>query len=223
MLANALMLMMLLSCRLHPNNIMRVGLIIYGDLSITSGGYLYDRQLVRYLQEQGDEVEIISLPWRNYGRHLLDNLRLILAQRLRQSNFDILLQDELNHPSLFWLNRRLRSHITFPLISIVHHLRSSEQHPKWQLKFFRQVERSYLQTIDGFVFNSETTRATVIALSGQDKPGIVAYPAGNHVPGTCCNPAIRPSTCAAKRASAPAIRRQYYPSKGLASPPGCPR
>ncbi len=160
---------------------MRLGLIIYGDLSITSGGYLYDRQLVRYLQGQGDEVEVISLPWRNYGRHLLDNLQLKLIQRLRHSDFDILLQDELNHPSLFWLNHRLRTHITYPLISIVHHLRSSEQHPNWQLKLYRRVERSYLQSVDGFVFNSKTTRATVKALSGENKPNIVAYPAGNHL------------------------------------------
>lgn len=169
---------------------MRAGLIIYGDLSITSGGYLYDRQLVRYLQAQGDEIEIIALPWKNYGRHLLDNLRLSLARRLRQAKFDILLQDELNHPSLFLLNRPLRSRIKIPLISIVHHLRSSERHPKWQLQLFRQVERAYLHTIDGFVFNSRTTRATVEALSGQEKPAVVAYPSGSHFTSTVSHASI---------------------------------
>jgi glycosyltransferase involved in cell wall biosynthesis len=162
---------------------MRVGLIIYGDLSLTSGGYLYDRRLVGYLRAQGDEVEIFSLPWRNYRNHLLDNLRRDLMNNLRQTNFDILLQDELNHPSLFWLNRRLRPHITWPLISVVHHLRSSERHPTWQLKLFHMVERSYLQTIDGFVFNSETTRGTVKALLGKEKTHVVAYPAGDHIAG----------------------------------------
>ena len=160
---------------------MHIGLIIYGDLATISGGYLYDRQLVRYLQEQGDEVQIISLPWRNYGRHLLDNFQRDLLQRQRDSTFDMLLQDELNHPSLFLLNRRLRSTITSPLISIVHHLRSSERHSNWQLKLYRQVERSYLQTIDGFVFNSQTTQIAVEALSGRDKPHVVAYPAGSHI------------------------------------------
>lgn len=163
---------------------MRVGLIIYGDLSLTSGGYLYDRQLVRYLKEQGDEVEIISLPWRNYRKHLLDNLRFSLLQNLRLAGFDILLQDELNHPSLFLLNCRLGPHRAFPLISIVHHLRSSERHPSWLLKLYRRVEQSYLQTLDGFVFNSRTTREAVVALLGEDKPHVVAFPAGDHIAGS---------------------------------------
>ena len=53
---------------------MRVGLLIYGSLDILTGGFLYDRLLVDYLRREGDEVEVISLPWRTYGRHLSDNL-----------------------------------------------------------------------------------------------------------------------------------------------------
>ena len=52
---------------------MKIGLIIYGSLDTLSGGYLYDRMLVDYLRAQGDTVEIISLPWRNYAAHLTDN------------------------------------------------------------------------------------------------------------------------------------------------------
>ena len=44
---------------------MRIGLVIYGSLDTLSGGYLYDRMLDEHLRRQGDEVEIISLPWRN--------------------------------------------------------------------------------------------------------------------------------------------------------------
>ena len=40
--------------------IVRVGMLIYGDLDTLSGGYLYDRKLVQYLRSQGDEVEVIS-------------------------------------------------------------------------------------------------------------------------------------------------------------------
>jgi hypothetical protein len=43
---------------------MRVGLVIYGSLDTLTGGYLYDRALVNYLKALGDEVEVISLPWR---------------------------------------------------------------------------------------------------------------------------------------------------------------
>ena len=49
---------------------MRIGLIIYGSLDTLTGGYLYDRLLVEHLRRQGDHVDIISLPWRTYGRHL---------------------------------------------------------------------------------------------------------------------------------------------------------
>jgi hypothetical protein len=62
---------------------MRVGLLIYGSLDTISGGYLYDCKLVEHLRQQGDQVEIISLPWRNYLRHLGDNLSSGLLQRLK--------------------------------------------------------------------------------------------------------------------------------------------
>ena len=52
---------------------MRLGLVIYGDLETMTGGFLYDRKLVHHLQNKGDEVDVVSLPWRRYGRSLLDN------------------------------------------------------------------------------------------------------------------------------------------------------
>jgi len=160
---------------------MRVGLLIYGSLETVSGGYLYDRKLVEHLQSQGDRVELVSLPWRNYARHLGDNLSSALLQRLARLDVDVLLQDELNHPSLFFLNRSLRKQARYPILSIVHHLRSSEQHPAWLLAFYRAVERRYLQSTHGFIFNSQTTRQAVQALSGQASPYVVAYPAGDRL------------------------------------------
>ena len=77
---------------------MRIGLVIYGGLDTVSGGYLYDRKLVEYLEANGDEVEIISLPWRNYAGHILDNFNRNLMRKLSAANYDVLLQDELNHP-----------------------------------------------------------------------------------------------------------------------------
>ncbi len=139
---------------------MRVGLLIYGSLNTVSGGYLYDRMLVDTLRRHGDEVEIISLPWRTYTAHLTDNLSLTLARRLQRLRVDVLLQDELNHPSLFWVNRRLRP-LRYPIVSIVHHLRCSEQRPAWRNAVVREIERIYLHNVDGFVFNSQTTAASV--------------------------------------------------------------
>ncbi|MCZ0938330.1 MAG: glycosyltransferase family 4 protein [Caldilineaceae bacterium] len=173
---------------------MRIGLLIYGSLDTLSGGYLYDRKLVEYLREAGDSVEIVSLPWRSYPVHLADNLSLRLYRRLRDLPVDILLQDELNHPSLALVNRRLQRHGSrYPLISIVHHLRSSEQHPRRVLPLYRAVERSYLRTVDGFVFNSRTTRQAVAELRGEREEergergnlaplgGVIAYPAADHL------------------------------------------
>jgi glycosyltransferase involved in cell wall biosynthesis len=155
---------------------MHVGLVIYGSLDTVSGGYLYDRMLVDYLTQQGDKVEIISLPWRNYARHLADNLSADWRRRL-ESDFDVIVQDELNHPSLAWINTRLQQ--PTPVVSIVHHLRSSEPRATWQNHIYRAVERRYLNSVDAFIFNSQTTKHVVLELLGKSKPHIVAHPAGD--------------------------------------------
>ena len=80
---------------------MKLGFLIYGSLDTLSGGYLYDRKLVDFLRDRGDSVEIISLPWRNYAAHLSDNLYFRLPLKL-----DLLIQDELNHPSLLCANSK---------------------------------------------------------------------------------------------------------------------
>lgn len=159
---------------------MRIGLCIYGSLDTLSGGYLYDRQLVRQLQAAGHRVEIITVPWRRYTRHLTDNWSIPLRRRLQQAQLDLLLQDELNHPSLAWLNGWLRRHVTYPMITIVHHLRCSEQHSRVLLPFYRWVERQYLQQVDGFLYNSQTTRTTVQTVAPHTKPELIAYPAADH-------------------------------------------
>ena len=147
---------------------MKLGLIIYGSLDTLSGGYLYDRKLVEYLRDQGDTVEIISLPWRYYAAHLTDNFRFRLPPDL-----DLLIQDELNHPSLLSANSRPRP---YPVISLVHHLRCSEQRPTWQNWFYSLIEKRYLDSVDGFIFNSKTTQRVVNSLIENSKPNIVAYP-----------------------------------------------
>lgn len=151
-----------------PLDRMRIGLIIYGSLDTLSGGYLYDRKLVEYLRGQGDSVEVISLPWRNYAEYLTDNLRFKLPK-----NFDILIQDELNHPSLISANRGKHP---YPIISLVHHLRCSELRPNWQNVIYRIIEKKYLNSVDGFIFNSIMTESVVNSLVEDRKPGILAYP-----------------------------------------------
>ncbi len=168
---------------------MKLGLVIYGSLDTVSGGYLYDRKLAEYLRAQGDEVEIISLPWRNYAAHLTDNLFDVVARRStfvslsvnsattkqspRNQGFDVLIQDELNHPSLIASNAGKHP---YPIVSLVHHLRCSELRPAWQNWFYRIIEKKYLQSVDGFIFNSKTTKRVVSSLVESSKPSVVAYP-----------------------------------------------
>lgn len=159
---------------------MKIGLVIYGSLDTLSGGFLYDRQLVAHLIAAGCRVEILSLPWLTYAAHLTDNLRLPWARQIAKANYDLLLQDELNHPSLVLLNHTLRNLTDCPMISIVHHLRSAEQHPAIWMPLYRAVERHYLQSVDGFIYNSRTTRQIVHHVIGHTMPNVVAYPAADH-------------------------------------------
>lgn len=160
---------------------MRIGLAIYGDLSTASGGFLYDRMLVNALHRAGDTVDVISFPRRGYGACLLQNLDPALRAALLGWNGDVLLQDELNHPSLFSLNRAFRRLRAAPMIAIVHHLRTSEQHPVPARGLYRRVERAYLRSVDGFVFNSHDTRVSVERLIGGPAQGMIATPGGDRL------------------------------------------
>jgi glycosyltransferase involved in cell wall biosynthesis len=157
---------------------MRVGLLIYGSIDTISGGYLYDRKLVSHLNAQRDYVEIISLPWRGYGLNLLDNFSSRLRQRLEDLQIDVLIQDELSHPSLALLNHDLR--ISYPITALVHHLRCKESRPTWKNSLYRLVEGHYLDSVDAFIFNSQTTRRSVDQVSQIGKrPYVIATPAGD--------------------------------------------
>jgi glycosyltransferase involved in cell wall biosynthesis len=164
---------------LYKRVIVRIGLVLQGDLDMLSGGFLYDRIVVRYLREHGDDVEVFPLPWGSYPRCLRLNLSSHLAERLSRAEVDVLVQDELSHPSLFLVNRHLKRRGAGPIISIVHHPRCMEARTAWKNLFYRQIERKYLRSVDGFIFNSRETRAAVASLTGPGKPSVVAYPGGD--------------------------------------------
>jgi len=174
---------------------MHVALIIYGSLDALSGGYLYDRKLVAHLWDQGDTVKIISLPRTNYLLHLTHNFSPRLRHRLVRLNADVLLQDELNHPSLFALNNYLHRHIDYPIVSIVHHARSSEEYSTWQRAFYSWIERRYLSSVDALIYNSRTTQQLVerflTKAGAQNLPGLVAYPGGDRFHSQISNEEIR--------------------------------
>jgi len=163
---------------------MKIGLLIYGNLDIVTGGFLYDRLLVEYLESQGHRVEVISLPWPAYGRGLLDNFLPAFSRGFKNLDCDILLQDGLIHPSFFRLNRRLRRRLQCPIIALVYHLRANEAHPPWRQRLYRWVEGQYLRTVDGFICVSRATREDVEKLAGNSRPLMVAHPGGDRLPGS---------------------------------------
>ena len=160
---------------------MRLGLMVYGSITQLSGGYLYDRQLRKAWQRAGHQVEVISLPQSNFAGNLVHNWDRYWRDRLLGLQVDCLIQDELCHPSLFILNTSIRSNIHYPLISLVHHLRLSETLPAAQRWISSKVERQYLQTVDGFIFNSKPTQTSVERALNQPISGVVATPGRDHL------------------------------------------
>ncbi len=158
---------------------MKIGLLVYGSLDTVSGGYLYDRKLVAYLRSRGDELSIISLPSGNYVSHLLDNLHFRLPRGL-----DVVIEDELVHPSLLVANSSRapsRSIPPYPIVSLVHNLHSSEQRASWENAIYRRIETRHLRSVDSHIFNSAATRASVHALVGDKIPYIIASPGGDRL------------------------------------------
>ena len=158
---------------------MRIGLVIDGSLDTLTGGYLYDRIVAEGLVRLGHELEVVSLPGGPYLRRLSHGLSRRLRRRLLRGRFDVLLQDELCHPSLFLVNRTLRQRGGPPLVAIVHQVLCDEPRHPLKNRLLGLAEKRYLASVDGFIFNSETTRRTVTAMVGDGRPQVIAYPAGD--------------------------------------------
>jgi len=167
---------------LRYSKLVRIGFIFFGDLQQITGGNVYDKFLVDHLAANGHEVDLFAVPEQSYAHHLTHNTSSDLSRALDGRSYDLLLQDELAHPSLFRLNRDLKRSLGAPIVSVVHHLRSSEDWPAREKRLYRRVEERYLETIDGFVFNSETTRESVEAILQKIAWSIVATPGGDRLP-----------------------------------------
>ncbi|WP_276300147.1 glycosyltransferase family 4 protein [Halorussus lipolyticus] len=189
---------------------MHVGLVVYGDIGTTTGGFLYDRKLAAELRSAGHRVSVVSLPWRDYHRALAENFdpRVRRRRRRKLRGFDLLVEDELCHPSLLWCNPTIDA----PIAAVVHHLRASEPHSAWRKPVYRAVERRYLRTTDAALYASEATRQASEALAGP-RPATVARPAGDRF-----NPEITPEAIAARADRSPfriVFVGSLVPRKGL--------
>jgi glycosyltransferase involved in cell wall biosynthesis len=159
---------------------MRLGFLLYGDLSTRTGGFLYDRMLIQGLQELGVQVQVIQLPWRSYTLALLSMLLNRDLAQLSLDDFDVLIEDELAHPSLIRANRYISEHTGTPVVSLVHHLRCSEDHPAPLNLLYRWIEAKYLNTIDGVIANSPATLQSIESLLKRRLPSVVAPPGRGH-------------------------------------------
>jgi glycosyltransferase involved in cell wall biosynthesis len=176
---------------------MRIGLILYGGLENQSGGYLYDRMVVMELRRLGHEVVVLPLPGGPYLGRLCQGLAMVrFTRQLLAWRFDLIFQDELCHPSLPWVNRRLRALGGPPVVAIVHHLLSDEPRSRLLNRLLALPERCYLTSVDGFVFNSRTTRHQVEVMVGKGRREVIAYPAADHLG---CSPSLTTITLRAKR------------------------
>ena len=160
---------------------MHIALIIYGRLDNLTGGWLYDRLLVENLQARGHTVDVIALEQRGYVRNLADNFSRRIYRRLVAENYHVLLQDGLVHPSLARLNRVIKRTHSFAPVAIVHQVLGRHPLPRIRQMFYRAVEQRYFKSVDGFIFNSDTTRANVEDLVGRQNTAVVASPGGDRL------------------------------------------
>ena len=151
----------------------RIGLIIYGDIEQRTGGYIYDRELLRGLVGLGATATLLSLrdPLAPSGDGA--SVDEILA-RIDAEQFDVLLQDELCHPALNEINAALGSNGRPLRIAIVHNLGYGAAGDAGDR--CKRSERELLGRVDGCVVNSRFTLREVEALVGTAPASVVAYP-----------------------------------------------
>lgn len=161
---------------LIENKLMRIGLIIYGSIDTITGGYIYDKKLIDYLRSKDVFVKIFSQQQTNIFGLIKHNFSSTIAKEIIEFAPNILLQDEMNFISLFLLNRKLKKMGNFSIISIVH-LLSSNQNINCIFRYFiKKIESMYLKSVDGFIFNSFSTKASVINIVGKYQNSVLAYP-----------------------------------------------
>jgi glycosyltransferase involved in cell wall biosynthesis len=154
---------------------MRILWVVYGSLDRLSGGNLYDRLVVDHLRAHGAQVEVLGLPQPPYP---LGPLQALPSRLRREEDLDVMVADELTHPSLFrWAGARPRGRPRGRprLVTLVHHLRSCEPPPVAWRALARAWERRLLAASDAVIANSRATAAAVRELAG-DLPVAICPP-----------------------------------------------
>lgn len=155
---------------------MRIGLIIYGDLNEVTGGYIYDKYLVDFLRAQRVTVKVFSQKKKSLWETLKHPFANPILNEIIEFSPDILLQDEMNFISLWLLNRKIQPKKDFPIISIVHLLQANILKNNLFKWISTQIERVYFKSVNGYIFNSLSTKRSVFELVGTHPHCLVAYP-----------------------------------------------
>ena len=138
---------------------LRIGFIVYGSPDQVSGGYRYDRELAQALETRGHQV-VFRTP-----------AELAPLETL-PDRYDLLLLDELCHPSLY----RSVGRIPVPSVAVVHHLACDEDLPPLRRLRHRRMERRFLSAVDSRISNTRATREAVRRLAGSETADWVVYP-----------------------------------------------
>jgi glycosyltransferase involved in cell wall biosynthesis len=161
---------------------LRVLLVLYGTLDSASGGFFYDRRLVEHLESRGDRVDLLELPWPEWPRGLTDSfaVRRRVVERVRETRPDVVVEDEVAHPSLVAANRHL-ARLGVPTVAIVHLLTATARSGTSDETFARRLEGAYLATLSGAAAVNDPIARRIPELAGRAVPTVVAPPAGDHL------------------------------------------
>ncbi len=161
---------------------MKIAFILYGEPDGRSGGFLYDRYLIDSLLMRGHDVKAFSQREEGLITRIFENSSSIFHE-LKKYKPDLIIEDELNHTSLFLINKRIKSGIRVPIIAVVHHLRSEE---KMNLLFkiiARKIEALFLGGCDAYIINSKNTLQTVNKLLKTEIESYkIIYPGKDNLP-----------------------------------------
>ena len=163
---------------------MTIRFVVYGRLDQVSGGYRYDREVVRFLRQRGDEVDVVGI---RRLPHLLSSLQSFtpatrsLIRPSGSKRCDAIVIDELVHPSVHRVVAR-RSADCPPVFVLVHHLASRERLRPVARARARSMERRLLEAADRVIVTSGVTGATVRELVRRPCPIRVCVP-GSDMPG----------------------------------------
>ena len=152
----------------------RIGLLVYGDIEQRTGGNIYDRELLRGLVELGATGTIMALRDPRTSVGVGATVPETIA-RIRDEQFDVLLQDELCHPALNQINAAVSSGEGPLRIAIVHNL-GYKTATGDAGDLCKRSEYALLRGVDGCVVNSHFTLREIEALAGRAPASIVAYP-----------------------------------------------